>query len=144
MKASLYHVQLNVGNAGRSLPFYRGLVDYFGYRVMVETPSALGVTNGTTDVWLMEVPRDLRGTVFHRKNVGVNHLAFGVGRLEDVDALVAELMRPRRIAPLYDSPREYRSTERILRGVLRGSGSLEARGSVRARDHRPAPRAMRP
>ena len=107
MKTSLYHVQLNVGDAARSLPFYRGLFDYFEYRVMLETPDLLGVTNGTTDVWLIEAPRERRAAAFHRKNVGVNHLAFGVGRREDVDLFTAEFMRPRRIAPLYDSPREY-------------------------------------
>lgn len=89
------------------MPFYRGLFDYFEYRVLLEVPGLLGVTNGTTDVWLLEAPRGRGGAAFHRKNVGVNHLAFGVGRREDVDTFVAEFIRPRGIAPLYDSPREY-------------------------------------
>lgn len=107
MHASLYHVQLNVGDAARALPFYRALFDYLEYRVMLETPDLLGVTNGATDFWLIGTPADRRDAPFHRKNIGVNHLAFGVRRREDVDTFVAEFLRPRRIAPLYDSPREY-------------------------------------
>jgi catechol 2,3-dioxygenase-like lactoylglutathione lyase family enzyme len=107
VQTSLYHVQLNVGDATRSLPFYRGLFDYFEYRVVHEARDVLGVTNGTTDFWLIEMPDDRRGAGFHRKNVGVNHLAFGVRRREDVDVFVAEFMEPRRLPPLYDSPREY-------------------------------------
>lgn len=107
MQASLYHVQLNVGDAGRSLPFYRALFDYLEFRVLAQAPDVLGVTNGTSDLWLIETPRGRRGRGFHRKDIGVNHLAFGVRRREDVDAFVTEFMRPRQIAPLYDSPREY-------------------------------------
>ena len=32
MKASVYHVQLNVRDAGVSLPFYRALLDYLAKR----------------------------------------------------------------------------------------------------------------
>jgi catechol 2,3-dioxygenase-like lactoylglutathione lyase family enzyme len=107
LQASLYHVQLNVGDAARSLPFYRALFDHFEYRVLCETRELLGVTNGTTDIWLVETPSERRHTRFHRKNVGVNHLAFGVRRREDVDAFVGEFLQPRGLAPLYGSPREY-------------------------------------
>jgi catechol 2,3-dioxygenase-like lactoylglutathione lyase family enzyme len=100
-------VQLNVREAARSLPFYRALFDDFEYRVLVEARDFLGVTNGTTDFWLIEVPEDRREASFHRKNAGLNHLAFGVQRRADVDVFVDEFMRPRGLPPLYDSPREY-------------------------------------
>lgn len=107
MRASLYHVQLNVGDAARSLPFDRALFDHLEYRTLVEAPDILGVTDGTADVWLVETARDRRSTAFHRKNVGLHHLAFGVERREDVDGFVAGFLRPRGLTSLHDSPREY-------------------------------------
>jgi catechol 2,3-dioxygenase-like lactoylglutathione lyase family enzyme len=65
------------------------------------------VSNGTTDFWLIETPADRRDASFHRKNTGLNHLAFGVRERADVDRFVAEFMQPRGVAALYGSPREY-------------------------------------
>jgi catechol 2,3-dioxygenase-like lactoylglutathione lyase family enzyme len=107
VRTSLYHVQLNVGDAPRSIPFYKDLFGYLEYRLLMEAPDLLGVSNGTTDFWLVATPRERRVLGFHRKNPGLNHLAFGVGSRGDVDRFVAEFLGPRRIAPLYDSPREY-------------------------------------
>jgi hypothetical protein len=73
----------------------------------MEARDFLGVSNGTTDLWLIETPADRRDAGFHRKNTGLNHLAFGVRERADVDRFVAEFMRPRGLAPLYDSPRDY-------------------------------------
>ena len=106
MKTFLYHVQINVGEAARSLPFYRDLFAYFEYRVLHDTGDVLAVTNGTTDFWLIETPAGRRRG-FHRQTEGLNHLAFGVGRREDVDVFVSEFLLPRGVPALYESPREY-------------------------------------
>ena len=106
MKTSLYHIQINVGEPG-AIAFYRALFAFLDYRTMVETHDVLGVSNGTTDFWMVATPSDRRAARFHRKNSGINHLCFGVRERGDVDRFVAEFMRPRSIAPLYDSPREY-------------------------------------
>ena len=107
MRASLYHVQLNVADAVVSIPFYRALFGYFEYTTIMETTDLLGVSNGGTDFWVIAVPSDRRGIRFHRKNVGVNHLCFGVKERADVDRFVTEFMTPHELRPLYDSPREY-------------------------------------
>jgi catechol 2,3-dioxygenase-like lactoylglutathione lyase family enzyme len=107
VKTFLYHVQINVSDASRSIPFYRALFAYLEYTTIMETRDLLGVSNGTTDFWMIETPSERRGTPFHRKNTGLNHVAFGVGRREDVDRFVEEFLQPRGIAPLYDSPRDY-------------------------------------
>ena len=107
MKTFLYHVQINVRDAAASLPFYRALFQYFEYTTLRETRDLLGVSNGTTDFWMIETPRERRDAPFHRKNTGLNHLAFGVRQRSDVDRFVAEFMKPRGIVPLYDSPRDY-------------------------------------
>jgi catechol 2,3-dioxygenase-like lactoylglutathione lyase family enzyme len=107
MKTFLYHVQINVSDAARSIPFYGALFAYFEYRTIMETRDLLGVSNGTTDFWMIETPREHRGAPFHRKNTGLNHVAFGVRARDHVDRFVTEFMTPRGLPPLYDSPREY-------------------------------------
>ena len=107
MKTFLYHVQINVSDAARSMPFYVGLFAYFEYRTIMQTRDLLAVSNGTTDFWMIETSREHRGEGFHRKNTGLNHVAFGVRARADVDLFIDEFMKPRGLVPLYDSPREY-------------------------------------
>jgi catechol 2,3-dioxygenase-like lactoylglutathione lyase family enzyme len=102
----VYHVQINVGAPG-AIAFYRAMFGFLDYRMMVETDDVLGVSNGTTDFWMVATPPERRGARFHRKNSGLNHVCFGVRERGDVDRFVADFMRPRGVATLYDSPREY-------------------------------------
>jgi catechol 2,3-dioxygenase-like lactoylglutathione lyase family enzyme len=106
VKTFVYHVQINVGGPA-AIAFYRALFAFLDYRVMVETDDVLGVSNGTTDFWMIATPPARRAARFHRKNPGINHVCFGVPVRGDVDRFVTEFMRPRSIATLYDSPREF-------------------------------------
>jgi catechol-2,3-dioxygenase len=101
MKASVYHVQLNVGDANVSVPFYQELLGYFEYRVVMEAGHILGMSNGTTDFWIVQAPAERVGTGFHRKDPGLNHVAFRVGRREDVDRFHDEFWKSRGTAVLY-------------------------------------------
>ncbi len=107
MKASVYHVQLNVADAGVSVPFYRELLGYLEYRVMVGRDGVLGMSNGTTDFWILAAEAE-RGTArLHRRNPGLNHVAFRVGQRGDVDRFHDEFLRARGIAALYGGPQDY-------------------------------------
>ena len=107
MKASVYHLQLNVTAAAVSLPFYRSLLAYLEYRVLVDQPDLLGMSNGTTDFWLVQTGADRADTALHRKNPGLNHVAFRVTSRADVDRFHDELLRPAGIPVLYGGPQDY-------------------------------------
>ena len=107
MKASLYHVQINVGDPVATIPFYRALFGYLEYTTIMETPDMLGVSNGGTNFWVIATPAERRGAGFHRKNIGLNHLCFGVRERDEVDRFVREFMTAHELTALYDSPREY-------------------------------------
>ena len=107
MRTFLYHVQINVSDPAVSLPFYRALFGYLEYTTLLEANDVLGVSNGTTDFWIMAASPERRGTTLHRKNPGLNHLCFGVRERADVDRFLTEFMTPHSIGALYDSPREY-------------------------------------
>jgi glyoxylase I family protein len=107
MNASVYHLQLNVGDTGVSVPFYRALLGYLEYRVVVGRDDVLGMSNGTTDFWIMATPADRVAARVHRKNPGLNHVAFRVDARGDVDRFHDEFLAARGIAALYGGPREY-------------------------------------
>jgi catechol 2,3-dioxygenase-like lactoylglutathione lyase family enzyme len=92
MKASLYHVQLNVSRP--SIAFYKDLLTYLGYTLMAEQPDMFGATNGTTDLWIMQT-------------TGINHLAFRVESRPHVDRFTREFLDARAILTLYGAPRDY-------------------------------------
>ena len=107
MKASVYHLQLNVTDAALSLPYYRSLLAYLEYRVLIDQPDVLGMSNGTTDFWLVQAEADRVDTAVHRKNPGLNHVAFRVGSRADVDRFHDEYLTPVGTAVLYGGPQEY-------------------------------------
>jgi catechol 2,3-dioxygenase-like lactoylglutathione lyase family enzyme len=107
MRASLYHVQVNVGAAARSFPFYRALLTYLEFRPVHEDAQTLGFSDGTVDVWLIEAEARHAGFGFHRKRTGLNHLAFRVDSRGAVDRFAREFLEPREISTLYETPREF-------------------------------------
>ena len=107
MRASVYHLQLNVREPGVSLPFYRALLGYLEYRVSYERPGVLGMSNGSTDFWLIATPADRRARAPHRKDPGLNHIALRVPSHADVDRFHDEFLKPRGVPVLYGGPREY-------------------------------------
>jgi catechol 2,3-dioxygenase-like lactoylglutathione lyase family enzyme len=105
MKASLYHVQLNVSRP--SIAFYKDLLTYLRYTLMAEQPDMFGATNGTTDLWIMQTAPAHAPRGFHRKATGINHLAFRVESRTDVDRFTREFLDARAIPTLYGAPRDY-------------------------------------
>jgi catechol 2,3-dioxygenase-like lactoylglutathione lyase family enzyme len=107
MRASVYHLQINARDGAVSIPFYRALLGYLEYRVTYEAPGVLGMSNRTTDLWIMAVPPDRRPHAPHRKNPGLNHIAFRVDSRADVDHFHTDFLRPHKIPVLYGGPRDY-------------------------------------
>lgn len=107
MKTSLYHLQLNVSDPKVSLPFYKKLFAYFEYDIIDESDEHIGVSNGTTDFWIMATEAKHLDKTFHRKATGLNHLAFRVSSREDIDRFNSEFLLANNIDSLYDSPKEF-------------------------------------
>jgi catechol-2,3-dioxygenase len=105
MKSSVYHIHLNVSNSKKSLPFYKGLLDYLGYRIIDESQEHIGASNATTDIWVIQAERKYKNRPFHRKEVGLNHISFRVGSKNAVDNFAQHFLGRRKIKTLYDSPR---------------------------------------
>ena len=107
MKASLYHIQINVHDAKKSLPFYKRLFAYFEYKIIDESEGHIGVSNGMTDFWIIETEEAHKEKGYHRKATGLNHLAFKVSSKADVEKFVTEFLQKEKVKVLYNTPRDY-------------------------------------
>lgn len=105
MKANLYHIHLNVSDAKISLPFYKDLFLYLDYKIIDESPEHIGVSNGGTDFWIIETEASHKANKFHRKNTGINHLAFRLESKEQVDEFTEKFLETKGIPTLYDTPK---------------------------------------
>jgi catechol 2,3-dioxygenase-like lactoylglutathione lyase family enzyme len=105
MTTSVYHVQLNVSRP--SIAFYKGLLRHLGYTLICEQDDMFGATNGTTDLWIMQIDARYAARGFHRKAAGVNHVAFRVESRAAVDRFIREFLDVRAIPTLYGGAREY-------------------------------------
>lgn len=101
----LDHLDLNVGDLARSRAFYEPLLGRLGYR-----PFDLGTgwcsfidPTGTFYLVLVQTGAEHLRSGYHRKRVGVNHLAFAVSSDAEVDAL-HEWFRSNAVAVLYEAP----------------------------------------
>lgn len=107
MKSSVSHIQINVSDPKKSLPFYKDLLSYFGHKIIQEGPDFLGIGDRVTDFWLIETDEKYQANSFHRKNTGLNHLAFRVETKEDVDRFYADFLKSHNIPTLYNSPKAF-------------------------------------
>lgn len=106
MNGVLEHISLNISDPKKSFPFYKDLFTFLGYEVFHESEDSLALRKaGTPDFWLSPTDEKYSGNGFHRKNTGLNHLAFTVDSKEEVDKFYNEFLKTKGIKALYDSPK---------------------------------------
>jgi catechol 2,3-dioxygenase-like lactoylglutathione lyase family enzyme len=118
VKTSVYHLQINISDAKRSLPFYKDLLSYFEYKIIDESKEHIGATNGTTDFWIIQTESTHQERKFHRKTTGLNHIAFKVSSKEDVDKFIKEFLTKRKIKTLYNTPKHFPEYKEGYYGVF--------------------------
>ncbi len=106
MKASLYHIQINVSNS-KSIKFYKELFQYFEYKIIDESEEHIGASNGTTDFWIIETDKTHKDKKYHRKGTWINHIAFKVNSKKDVDKFIKEFLEKKKIKGLYNTPKYF-------------------------------------
>lgn len=106
MKNLLEHISLNVSDPKVSFPFYRDLLAFLGYKIIHDSEDCLAARKeGAPDFWISPTEEKYLGNGFHRKNTGLNHLAFAADSKEEVDKFYNEFLKPKGIKTLYESPK---------------------------------------
>ena len=110
---SLEHLDISVSDLERSGEFWAAFLKDLGYHEFAKSATGWSWTNGESTVFLLQAEPAYLDPPYHRKRVGLNHLAFGVSDPKAVDAFTARL-RERNVALLYGGPRTGRTTYAVL------------------------------
>jgi len=107
VKAVIGHIGLNLEDPALDFPFWKELLAWLGFRFADETATHFDASDGHGYLCVSVASPEQRGDGFHRRRIGLSHLAFRVERPEDVDRFVREFLEPRDITPLYGGARAY-------------------------------------
>ncbi len=91
---SLAHIEVNVSNLDISEKFYLLILSKLGWTKMMHTEKVVGfAAPDKTHLFIVQTDEVYAAKGFHRKNAGLNHLAFRVDSaqtVDDFDAFLAE------------------------------------------------------
>jgi catechol 2,3-dioxygenase-like lactoylglutathione lyase family enzyme len=99
----LHHLEFYVSHLERSREFWGWLLQRLGYARYQEWPQGFSFKFGDTYLVFVQVEDHYNDRPYHRKRVGLNHLAFQAPSTQAVDELAIEL-RQRGVEILYNSP----------------------------------------
>src|SRR2546423_10766203 len=110
---SLEHLDISVSDLERSGAFWAAFLKDLGYREFAKSATGWSWTNDESTVFLLQAESGYLDPPYHRKRVGLNHLAFGVSDLKQVDAMATRL-KERNVPLLYGGPRTGRTTYAVF------------------------------
>jgi catechol 2,3-dioxygenase-like lactoylglutathione lyase family enzyme len=71
----------------------------------MEDKISIGFLNPPNQIWLVKTQDKYKHISYHRQHTGINHIAFGVESAKLVDTFYEIFLKPRKIIPLYQSPK---------------------------------------
>lgn len=109
MKSEIYHIDINVSDIKKSGEFYKKMLGAMGYDEIHEYPDTVGIgkKDGGNWFWLHQVTEPYVKDGYHRKRIGMNHIAFGLENKEAVDAFVEHFLKANSVPALYETPRAF-------------------------------------
>jgi catechol 2,3-dioxygenase-like lactoylglutathione lyase family enzyme len=110
---SLEHLDIVVADLERSGRFWGAFLQDLGYREYAHSATGWSWTNDESTVFLLQAEPGYLEPPYHRKRVGMNHLAFRVSSSKQIEEL-AERLQARGVALLYGGPRRGRTTYAIF------------------------------
>lgn len=100
-KSLLSHVELNVSDYRKSVLFYDRILRPLGWTKINSTREFTAYTDGMLKLILCPVDPDHAMKGFHRKRIGLNHLALSAPSKNAVDEFLKNVIQPNGIELLY-------------------------------------------
>jgi inorganic pyrophosphatase len=105
-RGAFNHLDLNVRSLVASKDFYGGFLEWLGYHPYQAWEGGYSWKKGDSYLTLVQAATEYLGPGYHRKRMGVNHLAFSVADPDEVDAFHRDFLLPRGVPVLYGGPLE--------------------------------------
>lgn len=102
----IHHFEYNINDLKKSRSFYDKFLKLLGWKRFMTHKDVIGYTDGSLKLFLVQVEKRFATKKFHRKQVGLNHVAFRVSSKKKVDNFYA-FLKKNKISVLYDGPKEY-------------------------------------
>jgi catechol 2,3-dioxygenase-like lactoylglutathione lyase family enzyme len=102
----IHHFEYNVSDLKKSRAFYDKFLRQLGWRRFMTHADVIGYTDGSLKLFLVQVEKRFATKQFHRKQVGLNHIAFRVGSKKKVGDFHT-FLKKNKITILYGGPKDY-------------------------------------
>lgn len=91
LKGIVHHIEIYVGELGRTKEFYNWLlVEKLNYSVYQIWPKGISYKLHETYLVFVQGEDFFLNNQYHRKNIGLNHVAFHMDSVDDVKMIVQE------------------------------------------------------
>ncbi len=97
----LSHIELNVSDYAKSIQFYGHILIPLGWKRLVCQKNHTVFSDGQMKIVLAPVEEKYSTSTYHRKRVGLNHLAFYASSQKFVDEYIEKVLKPCKISCLY-------------------------------------------
>jgi catechol 2,3-dioxygenase-like lactoylglutathione lyase family enzyme len=87
----IHHLEINVRNLSRSRIFWEWLLSELGYEKFQDWDHGFSFKMGKTYLVFVQAEKIYIKNNYHRKNIGLNHLAFHAGSKQIVDDITLKL-----------------------------------------------------
>lgn len=98
----LSHVEINVSDYSKSIRFYDAILLPLGWQRLVCTKDCTTYSDGTMKLILSPTEEKYKKDGFHRKRVGLNHLAFSANSAAEVNEFHKNVLIKNSIECLYE------------------------------------------
>ena len=102
----LHHIEIYVSDLNRSVEFWGWFLPQIGYEPYQTWDKGRSWKLGDSYIVFVQAEKDFLDISYHRKRVGLNHLAFHATSREQVDEITAEL-KQRGVTILYSDKHPY-------------------------------------
>jgi len=105
MNSKVGHIYLYISDLKKSREFYKEFLEILGYKEILNEEWGCAFEKDDTSIWLEQVSDKYIKDRYHRKRVGLNHLAFKVDSKENVNRFTKDFLKKNDIETLYESPK---------------------------------------
>lgn len=102
----LHHVEINVSNLAKTVSFWGWLLNDLGYHPFQKWDGGQSWKTGSTYIVFVQTEERFLSSLYHRRQVGLNHLAFHARSRDHVDEVTA-ILKKKGIPILYEDRHPY-------------------------------------